>query len=345
MSKNKALIFGVTGQDGSYLADYLLNKNYEVYGAIRRISSRNLVVKQSYEVVDADVTDYSNVSRLIKSLKPDEIYNLSAQSHVAISFTEPNHTWDVTAKGCLNILEAVRNDSPASRFFQASSSEMYGGAYSQRVRMIDDTGLQVDVEKFQDENTPFYPRSPYAIAKLAAHHATRVYRESYKLYCCSGIMFNHESPRRGENFVTRKITKYVANLHKRFNCIKKGRIKPILSGTEEKLKLGNLDVWRDWGHAQDYVEAMHRMLNHDVPDDYVIATGKTHSLTQFLDFAFGHVGLKWQEYVEIDESLRRPNEVVYCHGDYSKIKRVLKWEPKVQFKELVIQMLEADLHA
>ncbi len=339
MVKKKALIFGVTGQDGSYLSELLLAKGYEVHGAIRRISNRQLIVNSSYNVVDVDITDSSNVARAIKSIQPDEIYNLAAQSHVAISFEEPAHTWDVTAKGCLNILEAIRNEYPRARFFQASSSEMFGGAFCQRVHLTDSGGMDVEIERFQDETTPFYPKSPYAVAKLAAHNFTRVYRESYKLFACSGIMFNHESERRGENFVTRKITKYVASLkHNR----------PVLIGNAThfnppgfmKLKLGNLDVWRDWGHAQDYVVAMHRMLNTDVAQDYVISTGKTHSLTQFLDVAFTHIGEDWHNWVSFDETLRRPNEVVYCKGDSSKIKKELGWEAKIKFEDLVTRMID-----
>lgn len=342
MSERNALIFGVTGQDGSYLADYLLEKGYKVYGAVRRVANRNLVVKKPYEVLDADITDAGSISRLIRSIKPDEVYNLAAQSHVMTSFNEPGHTWDVTAKGCLNILEAIRNESPTSRFFQASSSEMYGGNFSQRVTMVEHGGLEVKTERFQNEMTPFAPRSPYAVAKLAAHHFTQVYRDSYKLYACSGIMFNHESERRGDNFVTRKITKYVASLENQ-KIIELGTIKPYYIPKDfPKLKLGNLDVWRDWGHAEDFVRAMHLMLNQDRADDYVIATGKTHSLTDFLTVAFSCIGEDWKNWVEYDESLRRPNEVVYCKGEIQKIKTQLRWEPKISFSDLVSRMVESD---
>lgn len=347
-----ALIFGVTGQDGSYLADYLLSKNYKVYGAVRRVANRNLVVKEPYEVVDADITDSTSVARLIKSLKPDEIYNLAAQSHVAVSFNEPGHTWDATAKGCLNILEAIRTEHPMARFFQASSSEMFGGNYSQRVHLTEE-GAEVEIEKFQNELTPFAPKSPYAVAKAAAHHMTQVYRATYNIFAVSGIMFNHESERRGENFVTRKITKYVANLKKSlpvpmeqvFEHAQLHYYEDLFNKEQnrKKLKLGNLNVWRDWGYAPDFVKAMHLTLNTDRPDDYVIATGKTNSLTHFLKTAFDYIGEKWNDWVEIDESLCRTNEVVYCHGDYSKINKKLGWKPETTFEQLVIKMLEHDL--
>lgn len=337
MVNKKALIFGVTGQDGSYLADLLLSKDYQVYGAVRRISNRQLIVDSPYNVIDVDITDTSNVARAIKTIKPDEIYNLAAQSHVAISFEEPAHTWEVTAKGCLNILEAIRNEYPKSRFFQASSSEMFGGTFCQRVHLTDSGGADIYLEKFQDETTPFYPKSPYAVAKLAAHNFTRVYRESYKLFACSGIMFNHESERRGENFVTRKITKYVGSLYQKSCAVNHN--KESLK-TFPKLKLGNLDVWRDWGHAEDYVVAMHRMLNCDNPNDYIISTGETHSLTEFLQIAFGYIKKDWKEWVEFDESLRRPNEVVYCKGDSSKIRKELGWAPKIKFEQLIMRMVD-----
>ncbi len=333
-----ALIFGVTGQDGSYLADYLLEKNYKVYGAVRRVANRNLVVKHPYDVVDADITDATSVARVVKATKPDEVYNLAAQSHVAISFSEPSHTWDVTAKGCLNILEAIRNEHPAARFFQASSSEMFGGVYSQRISLLKDGGAEVEIEKFQNEMTPFAPKSPYAVAKMAAHHMTRVYQETYNLYAVCGIMFNHESERRGENFVTRKISKYVANVNKNSKPYEPHQ--PAF----QKLKLGNIDVWRDWGYAPDFVKAMHLMLNCHYPDNYVIATGETHSLQEFLKIAFARIGISnWEDWIEIDESLRRTNEVVYCKGDTSRIRGYLGWKPETSFEQLVHKMVDYDL--
>lgn len=341
MSKKSALIFGVTGQDGSYLADYLLSLGYSVTGVVRRVSTRKNVYNK-YNTVEADITDSTNVSRVIKLIKPDEVYNLAAQSHVAVSFEEPGHTWDVTAKGALNILEAIRNEHPTAHYFQASSSEMFGGQYTQRISLAKDGGTEVEIEKFQNELTTFSPKSPYAVAKLAAHNFTSVYREAYNIHASSGIMFNHESERRGENFVTRKITKYVASLRHYMNDVMNGVW--VDNGSKvhhlcPKLKLGNIDVWRDWGHAEDYVRAMHLMVNAPYPDDYVIATGKTHSLTNFLEEAFGVLGVNWKDYTEIDDSLRRPNEVVYCKGDRSKIKTCLHWEPTIDFKTLVQRMV------
>lgn len=329
----KALIFGATGQDGSYLSELLLSKGYRVYGSTRQVSvsNRERVVpslqNSAFELVMADITDSSSVARLIKKLQPDEIYNLAAQSAVTVSFDEPCHTFDVTGKGCLNILEAVRTESPTSKFFQASSSEMYGGE-ANIIHSVNEN-LENITTRYQNEWTHFYPRSPYAVAKLAAHNFTRVYRQSYNLFACSGIMFNHESPRRGENFVTRKITRYIGDL------LNSEVILP-------KLKLGNIDVSRDWGHAKDYVRAMWIMLNADHPRDYVIATGKTHTLKDFLSEAFTYVGRYWKDYVEIDPKFFRPNEVPYCHGDYSLIKKDLGWEPTISFKELVKEMVNAD---
>lgn len=321
MANKKALIFGITGQDGYYLSKLLFENNYDVYGGVRRVSIPR-VPALNYEIVDVDITDSTAVSRVIKALKPDEIYNLAAQSHVAISFNEPSHTWEVTAKGCLNILEAIRNESPASKFYQASSSEMFGG----------NSSCLVGTDFYQDENTPFEPKSPYAIAKLAAHHMTQVYRKAYKIFACSGIMFNHESERRGENFVTRKITKYVAKLsyHK------------IIPRDYPKLKLGNINIQRDWGHAEDYVRGMYMMLQHDIPDDYVLATGVTHSLEDFLFEAFKCTNLNWRDFVEIDPSFYRPSEVPYCRGEPTKAKKVLGWETTVSFEKLVERMVTYD---
>lgn len=324
---NTALIFGITGQDGSYLADLLLEKGYKVYGVSRRVSVptdlriKHLEKNTFFDIIQGDITDQSSVARIIKLTEPQEIYNLAAQSHVGISFNEPCHTWDVTGKGCLNILEGIRNSSNLllAKFYQASSSEMFGSSFT------DTNG-----RRFQFENTLFMPQSPYAVAKLAAHHLTRLYRYSYKLFACSGILFNHESPRRGENFVTRKITKYIGSL--------------IAHGDKiGKLKLGNINSYRDWGHAKDYVYAMWLMLQHDKPDDYVVSTGETHSVKDFLEKAFNCVKLSWTDFVEIDENLYRPAEVDYLRGDSSKARNILNWSPKYSFDDLVKEMVMNDV--
>lgn len=321
----RALITGITGQDGSYLAELLLSKGYEVHGIIRRSSSFNTgridhLYRDPHEAGTSlflhygDLTDSSNLSRVIEKVQPDEIYNLGAQSHVKVSFEVPEYTADVDALGTLRILDAIKETGLRTRFYQASSSELFGKA----------------VAVPQNETTPFYPRSPYAAAKLYAYWITVNYREAYGLYACNGILFNHESPRRGETFVTRKITKAVAN---------------IVKGVQSKLYLGNLDAKRDWGFAGDYVEAMWRMLQQDKPDDYVIATGETHTVREFVEEAFGYVGLDWQDYVEIDPRYFRPTEVDLLLGDPSKAKTILGWEPKVKFIELVRMMVDADLMA
>lgn len=319
----KALITGITGQDGSYLAELLLEKGYEVYGIIRRSSSFNTdridhIYQDPHEkgarlhLVYGDVADSSSVMSILAEIKPDEIYNLAAQSHVRVSFDVPEYTGDVTALGALRILEAVHKLGLKSRYYQASSSEMFG-----LVQAVPQT-----------EETPFYPRSPYAVAKLYGHWITKNYRESYGLYACSGILFNHESPRRGETFVTRKITQAVAH---------------IKAGLQDKLYLGNLDSKRDWGYAKEYVEAMWLMLQQDEPDDYVISTNETHTIKDFLEEAFSHVGLNWQDYVEIDPRYYRPAEVDLLIGDYAKAKEKLGWEPKTKFKDLVTLMVDADI--
>ncbi|EKE03654.1 MAG: hypothetical protein ACD_20C00172G0007 [uncultured bacterium] len=319
----KALITGITGQDGSYLTELLLEKGYEVHGIIRRSSSFNTDrIDHLYSdphiegtrlfLHYGDLSDSSNVSRLLEKVAPDEIYHLGAQSHVRVSFDTPEYTGDVTGLGTLRLLDAIKDTQINPKFYQASSSELYG-----KVQEVP-----------QKETTPFYPRSPYAVAKLYAYWITVNYRESYNMYACNGILFNHESPRRGETFVTRKITMALAK---------------ILAGKQDKLFLGNLDSKRDWGYAKDYVEAMWLMLQQDQPDDYVIATGETHSIREFLDEAFGYVGLDWKKYVEIDPRYFRPAEVDLLIGDPSKAKKNLGWEPKVTFKELVKIMVDADL--
>ena len=320
----KALITGCTGQDGSYLAEFLLGKGYEVHGLKRRASSFNTDrVDHIYQDVHeadtrfllhyADLTDGNSLATLLYDVRPDEIYNLGAQSHVKVSFEIPEFTTEVVATGTLRILEAMRRTGVNCRFYQASSSEMFGSAPPP-----------------QSEGTPFHPRSPYACAKVFGHNITVNYRESYGLHASSGILFNHESPRRGETFVSRKITKAAAK---------------IKLGRQDKLFLGNLDAKRDWGYARDYVEAMWMMLQQKEPDDFVIATGETHSVREFLDEAFGHLDLDWKKYVEIDPRYFRPTEVDVLLGDASKAKNVLGWKPQVHFKDLVKLMVDADLEA
>lgn len=319
----KALITGITGQDGSYLAELLLDKGYEVHGIIRRASTFNTgrldpiycdphTDRSRFFLHYGDLSDASALARLIGRIQPDEVYNLAAQSHVRVSFDSPEYTTDITATGTVRLLEAIRETGIRPRFYQASSSEMYGKV----------------AESPQDERTPFYPRSPYACAKVYSYWITVNYRESYNLHASNGILFNHESPRRGETFVTRKITRAVAH---------------ILAGFQDHLYLGNLDARRDWGYAKEYVEAMWLMLQQEQPDDYVIATNETHSIREFLDLAFGHVSLEWQQYVRIDPRYYRPAEVDILQGDYSKARTKLGWEPKTRFADLVKLMVEEDI--
>ena len=318
----KALVTGITGQDGSYLAELLLSKGYEVHGLIRRASSFNTSrlepiyadphEKTALKLHYGDLSDASALARLIGNIAPDEIYNLAAQSHVRVSFDGPEYTTDITATGAVRLLEAIRETGIQTKFYQASSSEMFGKA----------------VEIPQRETTPFYPRSPYGCAKVYAYWITVNYRESYGLFACNGILFNHESPRRGETFVTRKITRAIAH---------------IQAGLQDKLYLGNLDAKRDWGYAKEYVEAMWLMLQQDQPDDYVIATNETHSVREFLEAAFAHAGLDWRQHVEIDEHYFRPAEVDLLIGDYSKARQKLGWQPKTTFHELVKLMVDADI--
>jgi GDPmannose 4,6-dehydratase len=322
-----ALITGVTGQDGSYLAEFLLKKGYEVHGIVRRSSSfataRIDHLRRGFEVPGeglqlhyGDLGDGTGIRRIIEQVRPDEVYNLAAQSHVRISFDQPEYTADVVGLGALRLLEALRDHNQRhgreARLYQAGSSEMFGKA----------------AEVPQKETTPFHPRSPYACAKVYAHWQTVNYREAYDLFAVNGILFNHESPRRGENFVTRKITRSA------------GRIKV---GLQNKLLLGNLDAKRDWGFAGDYVEAMWLMLQQDRPDDYVIATGETHSVQEFLELAFDCLELDWHKYVDTDERFFRPSEVDLLCGDSSKARRALRWEPAVKFSALVAMMVDADL--
>ena len=319
----KALITGITGQDGSYLAELLLGKGYEVHGIIRRASTFNTgrldpiyedphTDKKRLFLHYGDLSDGSALARLIGQIQPEEVYNLAAQSHVRVSFDAPEYTADITGTGTIRLLEAIRETGMKPRFYQASSSEMYG--------------LVQEVP--QKETTPFYPRSPYGCAKVYSYWITVNYRESYGLHASNGILFNHESPRRGETFVTRKITRAVAH---------------IQAGLQDKLFLGNLDAKRDWGYAKEFVEAMWLMLQQDKPDDYVIATNETHSVREFLEVAFGHVGLDWKKHVEIDPRYFRPAEVELLIGDYSKAKRQLGWEPKTKFADLTKLMVDADV--
>ncbi len=326
----KAIIYGVTGQDGSYLSELLLSKEYTVYGITRRTSVDNtlrinhLSNENNFNLVQGDVTDTSSIYRLLNEVQPDEVYNLAAQSHVGTSFEQPLLTWNVTGQGCLNILEVIRQMENRPRFYQASSSEMFGDQYN----------LDNNREKYQDEKTRFAPQSPYAIAKLAGHSAVSLYRRSYDLYACGGILFNHESERRGERFVTRKISRYVADLHW---ATQTGRSIP-------KLKLGNLSARRDWGHAEDYVEAMWMMLQQDEPMDFVIATGETYSVEDYLKEAFKCINIiEYMDYTEIDDNLKRPSEVPYLRGIADKAKRRLDWKPKTGFKQLVSRMVQHDL--
>ena len=319
----KALVTGVTGQDGSYLAELLLSKGYEVHGIIRRASTFNTGrLDGIYEDPHSgrnrlflhygDLSDASALARLIAKVQPEEIYNLAAQSHVRVSFDSPEYTTDITATGAVRLLEAIRETGIRPRFYQASSSEMYG-----KVREIPQT-----------EATPFYPRSPYGCAKVFAYWMTVNYRESYNLHASNGILFNHESPRRGETFVTRKITRAIAH---------------IKAGLQDKLYLGNLEARRDWGYAKEYVEAMWLMLQQDKPDDYVIATGETHSVKEFLEAAFGGAGLDWKQHVAIDARYYRPAEVDVLIGKYDKARKQLGWEPKTKFTDLVKLMVDADV--
>ncbi len=316
MPPKKAFVTGITGQDGSYLAELLLEKGYEVHGLVRRSSSFNTwridAIRDRLILHYGDLVDQNSLVRTLEAVSPDEIYNLASQSHVKVSFEMPEYTADVTALGVLRLLDAVHDLGLKTRVYQAGSSEMFG--------LVQETP--------QTERTPFHPRSPYAVAKVYGHWMAVNYREGYGIHASNGILFNHESPRRGENFVTRKITMGIA-------AIKKGKAK--------ELRLGNLDARRDWGHARDFVQAMWLMLQQDQPDDYVVATGETHSVREFCEEAFGHAGLDWREYVKVDPKYFRPAEVDVLLGDPGKARRALGWEPKVTFKQLVRVMVDADM--
>ena len=352
--KKKAIVFGITGQDGSHLADLLLSKGYHVVGVSRRASTDNtqrikhILSHKSFELAQGDITDAHSVISVFKNhSNVDEIYNLAAQSHVAVSFKQPALTWDITGKGCLNILQSMVDLEIKARFYQASSSEMFGRNY--------DVGLE---RKYQDENTKFMPQSPYAIAKCAAHYMTALYRDAYKMHASSGILFNHEGERRGEAFVTRKITKWIGEFLAWSEGAEFGSAEIITLGLMDvvriygkplnkpefpKLRLGNLEAFRDWGYAGDYVEAMWMMLQQDRPQDYVICTGKTHTIREFLDVAFSHVGIEdWSALVVQDPEFYRPAEVDYLCGDCSKANSTLGWEPKHSFEDLVKLMVTHD---
>ena len=322
INMKKAFITGITGQDGYYLSKYLLENNYEVHGTIRRSSTFNTTridsliseysPKKQLNLYYSDLIDSSSISNLINKIEPDEIYNLAAQSHVAVSFKNPIYTTQVGNLGTISILEAVKNSKKSIKFYQASSSEMFGGEGVLKL----------------DEDSSLVPKSPYAASKVFSFHMTKIYRDSYDLFCTNGILFNHESPLRGETFVTRKITRAI------------GR---IVVGIQEKITLGNLEASRDWGFAGDYVVAMHKMLNHSKPDDFVIATGETHTIKEFLKVAFDYVNLNYEDYVLQSEKYFRPNEVEHLLGDPSKAKKELNWESQTSFEELIKMMLDADL--
>ncbi len=318
MTQKTALITGVTGQDGSYLAEFLLEQGYRVVGMVRRTSTVNFDrikhIQDQIEIVQGDLLDQSSLMEIIRAYQPDEVYNLAAQSFVPTSFSQPVLTGEFTALGVTRLLEAIRHVKPDARFYQASSSEMFGKV----------------VEVPQRETTPFYPRSPYGVAKVYGHWITVNYRESYGMFACSGILFNHESPRRGLEFVTHKVTHAAAR---------------IKLGLQRELRLGNLEARRDWGYAGDYVRGMWLMLQQDQPDDYVLATGETHSVRELCEVAFSHVGLDWRDYVVVDPKHYRPAEVDLLIGDASKARRVLGWEPSVNFEQLVRMMVDADLQA
>jgi len=311
-----ALITGISGQDGSYLAELLLGKGYEVHGLIRRTALYPESLQNIEHILNkvnlhyGDLATENHLSALIAELQPNEVYNLASQSDVRVSFDIPEYTGDITGLGVLRVLEAIRKFSPKSKFYQASSSEMFGNS-----------------KPPQNEDAPMHPRSPYGVAKLYGYNITRMYRDSYNLFCCNGILFNHESERRGKNFVTRKITNGIVQ---------------ILAGKLDKLYLGNLDAKRDWGYAPDYCRAMWLMLQQDKPDDFVVGTGESHSVRDFLDRSFSFVGLNWEEYVEIDPNLYRPSDVNYLLADASKARRILGWHPSVTFEELVIKMVNSE---
>jgi GDPmannose 4,6-dehydratase len=346
----QAIIFGITGQDGSHLADLLLSKDYQVIGVTRRCSTENtqrikhIKNNNRLKLVEGDITDISSIMGILSSYENvDEVYNLAAQSHVGTSFKQPGLTWDITGKGCMNILQAIVDLGIRTRFYQASSSEMFGSSYD----------IDKDGNKYQNEDTKFLPNSPYAICKCAAHQSVRLYREAYNLHASCGILFNHEGPRRGDNFVTKKIINWILdfkewleyfNMKKEYLCFTEEKIIGINDLEFPKLRLGNLEAFRDWGYAGDYVEAMWLMLQQQYPDDYVICTGETHTVAEFLDIAFSTVNLpEWRNYVYIDPEFYRPSEVDYLRGDCLKAKEKLGWQPKHKLEDLIKLMLNETL--
>ena len=371
---DKAIIFGVTGQDGSYLADLLLSKGYEVVGVARRASTntheriKHLSDNASFRIVEGDITDYSSILNILnENSDVREVYNLAAQSHVGTSFKQPGLTWDVTGKGCMNILQAIVDISLENcvRFYQASSSEMYGASFDTKSgeTLISANGPKyVPGLKYQDENTKHFPQSPYAIAKCAAHMSVRLYREAYGLHGSCGILFNHESPRRGDNFVTKKITRWIGDYLKWRKEVVTKKVGEFMDDhpdlieygdplgdmnllTFPKLRLGNLDARRDWGHAKDYVNAMWLMLQQDTPDDYVVCTGKTWSIREFLDAAFAEIGINdWEPYVVVDPEFYRPAEVEYLLGDCTKAETKLGWTRKYDLPALVKEMVQHEIN-
>lgn len=343
-SKGTVLVFGVTGQDGSYLSEMLLDDGYNVVGVARRVSTDNtqrlkqVMSRDAFSLASGDITDQACVIGLVQKYRPCHIYNLAAQSHVKVSFEQPALTWDITARGALNILEAIRLTDTSIRYYQASTSEMFGDQYD----------CDKNDRAFQDERTRMNPRSPYSVAKLAAHNFTVLYRDSYNIHASSGILFNHESPRRGEYFVTRKITKYVANFYRQYKklldvCMSEEEALHTMS-YELKLELGNLDAYRDWGHAKDYVRAMKMMMEADKAEDYVISTGEAHSVREFLDLSFSAIGVKdWSRFVVVNPAFFRPSEVPYLRGLASKAEKNLGWKPQISFQQLVEEMVKHDI--
>lgn len=323
--KKRALITGISGQDGSYLAEHLLGLNYDVYGIVRASTTRDCLpnvghILSNVSIFEGDIADRTFVDRCLRIAKPHEVYNLAAQSHVGQSFEAPEMTMRTTGMAVLGLLEAIRTSGFNSKFYQASTSEMFGNSSSP-----------------QNELTPMMPVSPYGCAKLFAHHITRTYREAYNMFACSGILLNHESPRRGPNFVTQKVCRYVARLAHNQRCDVEKRV------AMSQLRLGNMDARRDWGHARDYVRGMHMMMQHTRPDDFVLATGETHSVKELVRVAFSHVGLDYEKYVQVDTSLFRPIDVNALVGDPSKAKRLLGWAPMVTFEELIHEMVDSAL--
>lgn len=346
-----ALITGITGQDASYLSELLLEKDYKVYGIKRRSSTENtwrvdhLVNNPNFEIVEGDITDASSVNSIVGSIKPNELYNLAAMSHVYTSFEQPAYTFNVNAKGPLYLLESIRHFSPATKFYQASTSELYGSNYQ-----IDETG-----KKYQDENTPFSPNSPYALAKMTAHYLVDLYKKSYGIFACAGILMNHESPRRGEEFVTRKITQWIGKFYKWKNKYKQQNDDWFIMQNDEiylgkldysfpKLRLGNINAYRDWGHAKDYCKGMHLIMQQEKPDNFVIATGIAHSVKDFCQLAFAEIGINnWEDYIVIDPKFYRPLEVDYLCGKPNKANQILGWQPEITFEQLVKEMVEYDI--